>query len=446
MPINESTITLASAITCGVSLLAFVILLRGRRIDDHPICRKCNFDLFGLPSTSHNCPECGADLNRKRAIRVGHRRIRKPALFLTLLLFLASASWLSLVGVLIVRHENWDQHKPVSWLMREVTTPATRDQALTEFMRRLAKRELSDNEIDALALLALDHQANRKDPWFPKWGQFIEAAHNWKLKPERWTQYIQGSLDRYELQLRAEVRRGQPIPFRVKLLPQRGGPSFLPTLRSSIPLFHVDGQVLHAFATTGSLDATKGPYEASVDLPSDNVMKLELGEHQAAVTINFGLYSAMRVNNALPPYLYQTRAQHTFYLIDESQPTASLHFDADLDAKVEAALTFTVTANRSDQILTVTVNNAGVPIDMAFQGHLSAGKLHRDLGFLIFPANNPNQVTIPLRDVLQSWDPSQVDVQLSPSLDAAEYTVDMYKIWGGQITRRGIAIAKSSVK
>jgi hypothetical protein len=330
--------------------------------------------------------------------------------------------------------------------MREVTAPATRDQALTELMRRLSKRDLSDNEIDALAVLALAHQANRNDSWFPKWGQFIEAAHNWKLKPERWNQYLQQSLDRYELQLRTEVRRGQPIPFRIRLLPQRGNPSPTSGLSSSQPLFHVDGQVLHPFATTGSLDAIKGPYEATVDLPPANVMKLELGEHQAAITINFGLYYTMHMKNDLPPYLYQTRAQRTFYLIHESQPTARLHFDAALDAKVEAALTFTVTTDRLERVLTVTVKNAGVPIDMAFTGQLSAGKLHRDLGFLLFPANKPNQVTIPLSDVLQTWDPDKVDLQLTPSLEAAEYTVDMYKIWGGQITRHDLTVAKFTAK
>ncbi len=32
-------------------VVALVLGLRGRRIDDHPICRKCGFDLVGsLPS------------------------------------------------------------------------------------------------------------------------------------------------------------------------------------------------------------------------------------------------------------------------------------------------------------------------------------------------------------------------------------------------------------
>jgi tRNA(Ile2) C34 agmatinyltransferase TiaS len=51
-----------------VGISALVRGLRGRRIDDHPLCRRCGFDLTGKPETSTRCPECGSDLRRPRAI------------------------------------------------------------------------------------------------------------------------------------------------------------------------------------------------------------------------------------------------------------------------------------------------------------------------------------------------------------------------------------------
>jgi len=36
---------------------------RGRRIDNHPWCRKCRFDLHGLWPGAARCPECGIDLD-----------------------------------------------------------------------------------------------------------------------------------------------------------------------------------------------------------------------------------------------------------------------------------------------------------------------------------------------------------------------------------------------
>lgn len=58
-------------------LIAGVVLLgwawRGRRVDDHPVCRKCRFDLYGLPEPEA-CPECGAALGGAGAVRIGNRR------------------------------------------------------------------------------------------------------------------------------------------------------------------------------------------------------------------------------------------------------------------------------------------------------------------------------------------------------------------------------------
>src|SRR3954454_15524777 len=50
--------------------------LRGRRVDDHPLCRRCGFDLTGKPEASEVCAECGADLRAPKAIVHGHRERR----------------------------------------------------------------------------------------------------------------------------------------------------------------------------------------------------------------------------------------------------------------------------------------------------------------------------------------------------------------------------------
>lgn len=55
----------------GVVLLA--IGLRGRAIDDHPVCRKCGYDLTGIFPESKKCPECEADVSADRNVRIGNR-------------------------------------------------------------------------------------------------------------------------------------------------------------------------------------------------------------------------------------------------------------------------------------------------------------------------------------------------------------------------------------
>jgi ribosomal protein L37E len=57
-----------------LTLLGVVIFwrgMRGRRVgDDHPFCRRCGFDLFGLPPGRDVCTECGADLKRRSWVSI----------------------------------------------------------------------------------------------------------------------------------------------------------------------------------------------------------------------------------------------------------------------------------------------------------------------------------------------------------------------------------------
>src|SRR5207249_860614 len=70
------------ALAALVLIVGIVLLRRGLKgiaLDDHPICRRCGFDLFGLPGGVAVCSECGADLSSRRAIRIGTRK-RRPGI------------------------------------------------------------------------------------------------------------------------------------------------------------------------------------------------------------------------------------------------------------------------------------------------------------------------------------------------------------------------------
>jgi hypothetical protein len=65
--VRDITLIQAGGLGLLFTLALMIRLRRGRRVGDHPSCRKCGHDLFGLPETSACCPECGADLTRRRA-------------------------------------------------------------------------------------------------------------------------------------------------------------------------------------------------------------------------------------------------------------------------------------------------------------------------------------------------------------------------------------------
>ena len=80
----------------GATVLGAVLLvlgLRGRLLDDHPVCAKCRFDLHGLDleRTTASCPECATRIS-DRSPRTGNRKRQPPLiLFGSLLLFVAAA-------------------------------------------------------------------------------------------------------------------------------------------------------------------------------------------------------------------------------------------------------------------------------------------------------------------------------------------------------------------
>ena len=81
-------LVVASVMTLTVALVVIVKAWCGKTIDDHPVCQRCQYDVYGI--TGPTCPECGADLTDPCAVRVGNRR-RQPAL-LTAGLALAALS------------------------------------------------------------------------------------------------------------------------------------------------------------------------------------------------------------------------------------------------------------------------------------------------------------------------------------------------------------------
>src|SRR3954449_11905348 len=94
---DPTTVLLAAAIPLGAMAIALIVLrrgARGRRIDDHPLCRKCRYDLFGLPAPTA-CPECGADLTKPAAVVIGNRHPHR------LMVYTAGGAMLASLAVLV---------------------------------------------------------------------------------------------------------------------------------------------------------------------------------------------------------------------------------------------------------------------------------------------------------------------------------------------------------
>jgi len=200
-----------AALGCAMIVIGW----RGRRIDDHPLCRACGFDLVGRAPESTRCAECGAHLDLPRAIRVGHRVRRAGLLVSGIALFLPAALVLGTITMVTARGIDLTPYKPDWLLAREVNGPAnpSAGKSLAELTKRVQAGTVADRHIASVTATCLAKQGQPQLAWDPAWGRFIEAARAaGKLSDERWATYAQQAFVLTLTTDRAGLSRGASIP------------------------------------------------------------------------------------------------------------------------------------------------------------------------------------------------------------------------------------------
>ncbi|MFG0285689.1 MAG: hypothetical protein ACF8R7_14825 [Phycisphaerales bacterium JB039] len=219
--------SLGLLIVFGVALL--IAGLRGRRINDHPVCRRCRFDLAGVYPAQQRCPECGRDLHEARRVRTGVRRRRRWAIATGALLLAMGAIGLSGAGYVWARGANLNPYKP-AWLLAMETgsldAPTARA-ALSELTARIDSQSLGVQRIATLVERALAAQTDLDQPWLTEWGDLVEVARAWGHVPDAdYAQYLRQSLaweGALTLQMRHRIASGDELPVGVSMRGARAG-------------------------------------------------------------------------------------------------------------------------------------------------------------------------------------------------------------------------------
>jgi hypothetical protein len=169
--------------------------MRGKAVDDHPICRRCGFDLTGKPADSTRCSECGADLSSKKAVRIGHRRRRKSLLTSGLALLVPTTGFAGVVIWNDVQDVDWLQYAPRRYLLWRASSadPAKREPCFTELTDRATAGKFDTAAWDAVTTAATAFEANPKLPWEVHWGMLIQqAGAQHPMSPAVWSGYVDG--------------------------------------------------------------------------------------------------------------------------------------------------------------------------------------------------------------------------------------------------------------
>lgn len=221
---------MTAAIIIGLTLLlaaglALLILgLRGRRINDHPICRGCGFDLVGVLPTGTTCPECGAGIKSSRWVRIGARKKRVTWVLAGLVLTLGAAVPLGTGVVALASGANIVRHKPLGLLLWEARrgSDETRGIIGAELESRMLGGLFDAEQSGLAAELALEIQADIERAWDPVWARVFEQARlagaTTVAQVERFG--VQSLVP--SLLVRPTVRAGDPLPFEIVTKEYRG--------------------------------------------------------------------------------------------------------------------------------------------------------------------------------------------------------------------------------
>jgi hypothetical protein len=247
VPVDDSAemLLLMSFLAVGVGAALWWVGRRGRRIDRHPVCRQCGFDLYGTIHIDYRCSECGARTFPPDGIRIGNRRAILEMVYGGYFLIAAGACGLFVAVPSTFNVEALAPHKPTFWLRVDALTdsPALRGAALKELTTRVSGGRAGAADLLPMIDNLLMIQADRSHWWTTSWGDFIEMAHaKGMVSARQWQRYLDHCVftdlddSAYSVSLRPDIRAGRASPF-LATFAGRGefGAMTLPAHTSVIP-------------------------------------------------------------------------------------------------------------------------------------------------------------------------------------------------------------------
>lgn len=419
----------------GAGLLLLILGLRGRKVDDHPLCRKCKFDLTGRPETSTRCPECGTELTASAIIH-GHRRRSAPKLWAGVMLLLFGLATTGIVVTAIAGNINWMEYKPVWWLTREArsSVATTRTPALNELQRRITATELSQAQIDALADEALAIQADQTKTWDSGWGNIVESARSGnQLDQQRWVRYARQAVQ-VKVVPRDTVLRGQPLALNL-YTPGRTGTRNFFYGDFTIDTLIDNGVILHkqhgSFGTSIST-GDHGWMSTSIDL-SKHLKNLMDGPQHQTVQVSMKVREDPTGNTSGAPTLAQFTIELPIDWTLVSTPTVEMIDDASkLSAVVAAFQSVKLTRASWRKGLDINLQLQNLPVSLSHDVYISAGEQEfKAFTLTMLPGNMGYGTGCELPKFAL---PETVDLIFRPNPMNAETTVSVKQCWNYEFT------------
>jgi hypothetical protein len=218
MPSMIAITVVVGTVGAGVAgVVALAVGMIGRRVDDHPTCRACGFDLIGRGATAGAvlgapCSECGKPIVSEKDVRVGTRVRRRGALTAGMLLL--TLALLVAIPFVIVPLAGQTASKP-TWLLlveAEYGTTKLQETAADELMNRHVAGKLPAADGLRLVQLAAAVHANTNVAFTKVWREIMHDDVLFAMLPQATREAAAVRGVEPFLKVRTKVRSGKGVP------------------------------------------------------------------------------------------------------------------------------------------------------------------------------------------------------------------------------------------
>lgn len=498
---------LVATLILGVLLIAIGRI--GRKINKHPVCRSCGFDLDGVYPASVTCPECGAGLKRAGGVRIGARKRLHVLTAIGALVAALPITPIALVLYASITGADINKYKPLGLLLWEAPrTMGPRSVAIAEELHsRMQAKQLDSTQESRIVDLALELQGNPSFAWSESWGDVVERAQMNNRAGAEQLKKFRNQAGVLAIEPRPRVRIGDSVPVVISLKESRTAA----------------GSSIIAIITCGKVSiAGKPATGAKPKRPS--VMGALLGgwldmfggnsgQIRQATAILTGSKSNMgrgmqanelatwsfTVPEGLAPGKHRISAELFIQANDWGMNTTSwgdttkktsenraIVLEAQFELVAADAESFEVVAaneklaeelatalrpqhamlmaswnprQRDSAMLQMVCSTATVPVDVAFEvfavaadgeeyplGWLTSGRGgYSHMSMMSFsPGQSMRTISGPAGD-LKKKKTKRIDLLLRPSLDLARQTVDLTKVYGGEVRIKDINLTENDM-
>ncbi|WP_432798045.1 hypothetical protein [Poriferisphaera sp. WC338] len=312
------------AIAAVLLLSGFVLVWlgrRGARIDRHPVCGGCGYDLLMMGMDRERCPECGRCLRGWRGIKFGNRRQKGWMVYWGLMLLLPGVCVLGLEISVWLSDRPLVTMTPSKVLIYEMVYSEhaeDHDEIVDELINRGVGGALSVDELEEL----LDEMLRRDRSWLlerePRFTEVLLRSHDAGLMDEMHCELLaEKILPVIEVEVDDIVYVGSDLPVRIQMrgdllgMTGGGGPY---ELRYRTAYSFDEQPSFHRYEQSYTVQKHVVGFEEKLHLSRQRIAEqnLEINEkHKVAVVIEASLIDVVTKKKV---YAWQQVVERSFEL------------------------------------------------------------------------------------------------------------------------------------